>query len=267
MSNEYDTQIMSGLEETGPDDFVYDETIKYLRPTATAGQTGKVFVTGETMQRRKKQADYPENLIKALKLDLKTPTADQIRGLEFALRQLKESYQEIIWLYYRQGLTYKQISERVGKSRSRCGQICKYALRILRSPSRVFWITEGYDEITDRINKLVEAAKKQFIAEGKLQEAALMDQSPENLPGITPNIAMHLMNAGIMNIGTLREALKRDFWTYSILGIGDESGKKIVCAMFRAGLIDQDFEAYKEVSSKEYCQAKYARMRNTGNAE
>ena len=63
MSNEYDTQIMSGLEETGPDDFVYDETIKYLRPTATAGQTGKVFGPGETMQRRKKQADYPENLI------------------------------------------------------------------------------------------------------------------------------------------------------------------------------------------------------------
>lgn len=60
----------------------------------------------------------------------------------------------------------------------------------------------------------------------------------------------------------MRESMKEDFWTWAVPGIGDETGKKIVLAMYRGGLIDEEFETYKEVSSKEYYLEKYVRMKN-----
>lgn len=47
----------------------------------------------------------------------------------------------------------------------------------------------------------------------------------------------------------------------TIPGIGDVTGKKIVYAMYHAGIIDESFESYKELSDRAYCQAKYVRMR------
>lgn len=99
------------------------------------------------------------------------------------------------------------------------------------------------------------------MAEGKLKQAELMVKSPDVLDGITANHAKILMNVGIGNIGVLREALKEDFWTRTIPGIGVETGKKIVFAMYRAGIIDDTFEAYKEASSREYYYAKCVRLR------
>ena len=86
-------------------------------------------------------------------------------------------------------------------------------------------------------------------------------QSPSALPGISANHARLLVNAGIYNIGILRETLKKDLWTNTIPGIGDNTGSKIVYAMYNAGIIDDSFEAYKEVSDRKYCFAKYARLR------
>lgn len=52
--------------------------------------------------------------------------------------------------------------------------------------------------------------------------------------------------------------MKDDFWTRQIPGVGEETGKKLVYAMYRAGIIDDTFEAYKE-TDREYYLAKCVR--------
>ena len=130
----------------------------------------------------------------------------------------------------------------------------------LQRPNRLAWIIEGYRGRLTKINDQAEEARKQFIAEGKTEQAKLMIQSPDSLNGITARHASLLMNVGIGNIGVLREAMKGDFWTRQIPGVGEETGKKLVHAMYRAGIIDDTFEAYKEID-REYYLAKCVRLR------
>lgn len=77
----------------------------------------------------------------------------------------------------------------------------------------------------------------------------------------------NMISAGIANLGTLREVLRGDFWTRDVPGIGDESGKKIVHSMFCVGLIDEDFEAWKETYDKEYRTRKMIRLREEADKE
>ena len=65
---------------------------------------------------------------------------------------------------------------------------------------------------------------------------------------------------GVPEMSVLREAMKGDFWTRQIPGVGEETGKKLVYAMYRAGIIDDTFEAYKE-TDREYYLAKCVRLR------
>ncbi len=65
-------------------------------------------------------------------------------------------------------------------------------------------------------------------------------------------MAKLLTGAGIFTIGALRERLRDDFWTRNVPNIGEESGRKIVAAMYRARLIDESFESYKETFDAYY---------------
>ena len=75
------------------------------------------------------------------------------------------------------------------------------------------------------------------------------------------------MIALIFNIAALREILNTDFWTWTIPGVGEQGGKRIVYAMLSAGLIDENFEAYKEISDRNYLQMKFLKMRNLEDEE
>ena len=224
------------------------------RPVGTAPERKKV-----EKKKKDKAANvvYPQNLLKDINVDIKEPSEDQILGVEFAIGQLKEADQEVIRLRYEQGFTYKEISEQTGKSSSRCGQLAKRALLRLQSSNRVAWIVEGYQGHLTTLIAGAEEDRKSFIAEGKTEQANLMTKSPDVLEGITSRHAALLLSVGISNIGILREIMKGDFWTRSIPGIGDTSGKKMVCAMHRAGLIDDTIEAYKETYDKDYYRLKY----------
>lgn len=217
-------------------------------------------------EQQEKDISYPRNLLKALKYDIEAPTEDQILGLEFILGQLKEYHREVIELHYKNGLTYRKISEQIGKSSARCSQIGITAIRRLQKIDWMVWVEDGYQGHLNKQKKLAEEIQKKFIAEGKMQQADLIFQSPNALPGISANYAKLLTNAGIYNIGILRETLKKDLWTNTIPGIGDKTGSKIVYAMYNAEIIDDSFEAYKEVSERKYCFAKYARLREENSS-
>lgn len=232
-----------------------------IYPDASIDQIIKLIgvPVGVVPQRKKvkkeKKVTYPQNLIVEIKSDLKNPTEDQILGLEFAIEQLKESDQEIISLHYEKGLTYKEIGELTGRSGARCGSLARRAVFSLRKANRIAWIVDGYKGRLSKINNQVEEARQQFIAEGKPELAALMLQSPDVLNGITARHASLLMNVGIVNIGALREVMKTDLWVGEIPGIAETTGKKLVYAMYNAGVIDDTFEAYKE-TNREYYLAK-----------
>lgn len=196
-----------------------------------------------------------------MKLDSKNPTADQIYGLEFVLAQLKDMQQEVIHLRYEQGLTYKAIGEQIGRSGGRCSQICKQGLRRLGNTWRRLWIIEGYEGRIANLEELASKCSKEFLAAGKAEQAALLLQTPETLPGITSKQAKQLIKAGVVNIAALRELLNTDFWTWTISGIGEQSGKRIVNAMLNAGLMDEGFEAYKEISDRNDRQMKFLKLR------
>ncbi len=231
-------------------------------PIASASQIKKLIglPVGAALEKKKvqKKVNYPQNLLTALKTDIKNPSEDQILGLEFALGQLKEAEQGVLSLHYEKGLTYNEIGIQTGRSGSRCGSMARRAILRLQRPNRLAWIIEGYKGRLTKINEQAEEARKQFIAEGRTELANLMLQSPDTLNGITARHASLLMNVGIGNIGVLREAMKDDFWTRQIPGVGEETGKKLVYAMYRAGIIDDTFEAYKE-TDREYYLAKCVR--------
>lgn len=233
-------------------------------PIASVPQIRKLIgvPVGVTPEKKKapKKANYPQNLLTALKVDIKNPSEDQILGLEFALGQLKEAEQEVLSLHYEKGLTYNEVGAQTGKTGSRCGSIARRAVLRLQRPNRLAWILEGYKGRLTKINEKAEEARKQFMAEGKTEQANLMIQSPDMLDGITARQATLLMNVGIGNIGVLREAMKADFWTRQIPGVGEETGKKLVHAMYQAGIIDDTFEAYRE-TDRDYYLAKCVRLR------
>lgn len=235
-------------------------------PIVQAQQIRKVIgaPAGEPVKKDKKakRVDYPANLFRDLKLDIKNPTVDQIYGLEFVLEQLKDMQQEVIHLRYEQGLTFKAIGEQTGRSGGRCSQICKQGLHRLGNAQRRSWLVEGYEGRIVKLGELADKCSKEFLAEGKREQAALLVQAPDALPGITGNQAKQLIKAGIFNIAALREVLKTDFWTWSTPGIGEMGGRRIVNAMLSAGLIDESFEAYKEISDWKYRQTKFMKMRD-----
>lgn len=235
-----------------------------MYPSESASQIKKLIgvQVGEAPEKKAtKKVNYPQNLLKAMKLNIKSPTDDQLLGLEFAIGQLKESCQEVIRLHYEKGLTYKEVGEQTGKSSSRCGQISRMGMMRLQCPNRMQWIIDGYQGRLEKITALAEKARMQFLAEGKNVQADMMIQSPDTLPGITAQHAKLLMNVGIGNIGILREVLKEDFWTRTVPGIGHVTGEKIVYVMYRVGIIDESFESYKEARDRDYYLTKCVRMR------
>ena len=235
------------------------EQIKKLigRPVGVAPERKKVEKKKED---KKGKAVYPHNLLKDINVDIKNPSDDQILGLEFAIGQLKEADQEVIRLRYEQGLTYKEVSEQTGKSSARCGQLAKRGLIRLQSSNRIAWVIEGYQGHLKNLIARAAEDRKKFLEEGKTEQANLMTKSPDVLEGITSRHAALLLSVGISNIGILREIMKGDFWTRSIPGIGDLSGKKMVCAMYRAGIIDENIEAYKETYDKDYYREKMLKL-------
>lgn len=100
---------------------------------------------------------YPQNLIfEILRFE---PLAEELPpdvgdGFNYALSQLTEREQKILYMTYADGMTLEAIGKEVGISRERVRQIQVKALRRLRHPSLKDYLVNGYavqKEIDDRI--------------------------------------------------------------------------------------------------------------------
>ena len=95
---------------------------------------------------------YPENLITDLGLEAicgsneyKPLNDDQIKGLQYALQQLRPREQEVLKARYENQGTLQVVGEQFGFTRERARQIILKALRKLRNPLRLDFVRDGYE--------------------------------------------------------------------------------------------------------------------------
>ena len=95
---------------------------------------------------------YPENLITDIGLEAVCGSDkyvslndDQLKGLEYALQQLRPREQGVLKARYENQGTLQVVGEQFGFSRERARQIVVKGLRKLRNPLRLDFIRDGYE--------------------------------------------------------------------------------------------------------------------------
>ena len=109
-------------------------------------------VKKEKRSSKAEKLSYPENLITDIGLeavcgsDKYVPlNDDQLKGLEYALQQLRPREQEVLKARYENQGTLQVVGEHFGFSRERARQIVMKGLRKLRNPLRLDFIRDGYE--------------------------------------------------------------------------------------------------------------------------
>lgn len=89
------------------------------------------------------RADYPLNLLRDIPVG-QILSDDQMKGLEYALKQLTEREQIVLEYRYVRGMSYSKIGVEFALTGSRIQQIVRRALRKLSSPAITAYIREGF---------------------------------------------------------------------------------------------------------------------------
>ena len=231
-------------------------------PIATADQIRKLLggIVGVAPERVKKEkkVEYPANLLKELDLGISSPTDDQLIGLEYAISTLKMESQGFIEERFQKGKSFQDVGKIMGYSAGTSSKRCKIAVELLKKPERAVWIVEGFNGHMGEKNASVAAMKEEFIKQGKLRQATLLNQTPDVLVGISKNQAQMFFKAGYPVIGNIVELMESDgFWYDKVAGIGPETSRKIVWVFHREGFIGRDTEAYKLSADRQYYHEKW----------
>jgi DNA-directed RNA polymerase specialized sigma24 family protein len=106
-----------------------------------------VRVAGESSS--KKEIPYPDNLIRALKiegLNAEIMTEDQKSGLEVAIGQLKDKQQKVIRMKYGSHMKNDEIGAVMNRAAGTIGTYHTKALGKLRWPRIAEWYIKGYSK-------------------------------------------------------------------------------------------------------------------------
>ena len=122
-----------------------------------------------------KNSTFPENILEEIginkvsekKIDYSELAMDQMKGLQYAVSQMKVRDSMILLCRYEDKMTYKEIGERFSISGERVQQLVAKGLRKLRHPMRYSYIVWGYD------------AYNQMLAEKRRQVARLKKEDIE----------------------------------------------------------------------------------------
>ena len=196
--------------------------MKKLYPEAGDRQIRRLLgIRREGEPARRKEVPYPDNLIKALKIEGFTPetaTADQKAGLEVAIGQLRDKQQRTVLLKYREHMRNEEIGKALNRAAGTVGTYHSKALGKLKWPGIAVWYLEGYDR-----------AIRSYMEERKIPcpETVIRDDSPQVSGrdfclrlGITFKQSDALMKAGIFTVFDLILAQGKPFWYRSVKGIG-----------------------------------------------
>ena len=122
----------------------YEVAMRHGKPIRTKSKFGEApypynlldtIVGGSGWDSVKSDGDYWGSVI----------TPDQEAGLEYAVSTLKQSYQDILRMYFQEDKTLAEIGEALGRSRQYIQQVIARAARLLRHPSKFNFIQYGYE--------------------------------------------------------------------------------------------------------------------------
>jgi len=198
------------------------QRVKELYPEAEDRQIRRALgfhMEGEPAPR--KVVPYPDNLIRALKIEGFTPegaTPDQKAGLEVAIGQLRDKQQRTVVMKYKEHMRNEEIGKALNRAAGTVGTYHSKALGKLKWPGIAAWYLEGYDR-----------AIRSYLEERKIPcpEEVIRDDVSEVSGrdfclrlGITFKQSDALMKAGIFTVFDLILAMGKPDWYRPIKGIG-----------------------------------------------
>ena len=122
---------------------------KELYPDASEYDLAKVLGFREVKAApKKKEVPYPDNLIKALRIDglsAENMNADRRAGLEVAIGQLRDKQQKTINMKYRQHMKNAEIADVMNRAAGTVGTYHTKAMRKLKWKGISAWYLDGYE--------------------------------------------------------------------------------------------------------------------------
>ena len=163
-----------------------------------------------------KNSTFPENILEEIginkvsekKIDYSELAMDQMKGLQYAVSQMKVRDSMILLCRYEHKMSYKEIGERFSITGERVQQLVTKWLRKLRHPMRYSYIVWGYDAYNQMLaekRKQVARLKKEDI-EKSGDDILQIDLAALQLSIKTWNI---LNRIGIHTIGELINVLEK----------------------------------------------------------
>ena len=179
-------------------------------------------------QSERKVLAYPDNLIKALKIEglsACTMTDDQKAGIQVAVGQLRDKQQKTILMKYRDHKKNDEIGASMNRAAGTVSTYHSKAIGKLRWPSISVWYLRGYDE-TIRVY---------LAGKGESYPDHIVRMDGQNVCeddyclrlGISLRQSDGLRAAGIRTVRDLLEAMKDPGWYKPIRGIGPKSADDI----------------------------------------
>lgn len=196
--------------------------------------------------RKIKDSTFPENILEEVginkvsekKIDYSRLTDDQVKGLLYAISQMKQRDSLILLCRYEDKMTYKEIGERFCITSERVQQLVAKGLRKLRHPLRYSYIIWGYDtynEMLSEMQRQLAALKREEAEKTTSGDILQADVSVLQLTIRTWNI---LNRNGIHTVDELIKILTEDQDGLGIR-IGKNSLLEVVGKLDELGLLSE----------------------------
>ena len=205
------------------------DRVKELYPDASDRVIGRVLgIRQAGAERETKAVPYPENLVKALRIEglrADLMNADQLAGLEVAVGQLRDKQQRVVTMKYRDHLKNEEIGKAMERAAGTIGTYHTKAMRKLKWPGVAAWYLDGYEKTLRAYlqKKGMPEPEPVVREEGEL---AAGDDLCLRL-GISLKQFENLMTAGIRTVAELDAAMQKPGWYKPVRGVGAKSAAEI----------------------------------------
>lgn len=205
--------------------------VKELYPEASDRDLRKVLGIrdiGGAGEKEKKVIPYPDNLIKALRIEgltAETMTEDQKAGLLVAIGQLRDKQQRTIRMKYMEHQKNDAIGKVMNRSAGTIGTYHTKAMGKLRWPSVAAWYLDGYDKTI----RMYLQKKNLFYPDEILRDdnEAVSGRDYCLRLGISLKSFDSLLSRGVVTVFDLILAAQNPEWYKPLPGIGPKTAADI----------------------------------------
>lgn len=205
--------------------------------------------------------EYPRNLLLAVRgaWEQGEPTeltADVLAGIQYALSTLNEREQLVLCRRYKDGKKLREIGEEIGVKQERSRQIETAALRKLRYPRNMFFMTKGVDEYIKKRCKVEYERGYQVGYNAGYQQGVDEASNGVSKAGISVTIVSlpiealdlsvrsfnALRRAGYVTIGDLLNVDEKGI--IHIKNLGSKQRQEVAVSLYRYGISQTSWDIY-----------------------